>query len=64
MLGGKAPKKGKKKNEEEEYEDESYGEAFEESAEEAFQALQDDDSEAFASALKDAIHLCLEDAEE
>jgi len=72
MLGGKAPKKSKKskkKNEEKDYHDdesygEDYGEAFEESAEEAFQALKDDDSETFVSALKDAIHLCIEDDEE
>jgi len=69
MLGGKKPKKGKK-SKEEEYDDEEheegsdYGEAFSEAASEAYAAVQNEDEEGFASALKDAIHLCLEDTEE
>ncbi len=71
MLGGK-PSKGKGRNREEEYQDEEegyeegtdYDEAFVEASAEAFEAVKADDSEGFASALKDAIHLCIDDLEE
>ena len=68
MLGGKKSKKGKKSEEdyeEEEHEEGSdYGEAFSEAASEAYEAVQNEDEEGFASALKDAIHLCIDDMEE
>ena len=71
MLGGKPPKKKKSRlspreemEEPEEVEEESdYGEAFEESAEEVLSAINSGDTEAFASALKDAIVTCVEDQE-
>ncbi len=69
MLGSKKPKKGKK-NKEEEYDEEEheegsdYDEAFSEAASEAYEAVQNEDEEGFASALKDAIHLCIDDMEE
>tara|TARA_R100001530_G_C4301583_1_gene150618 strand:- start:30 stop:266 length:237 start_codon:yes stop_codon:yes gene_type:complete len=68
MLGGKKSKKGKKSEEdyeEEEHEEGSdYDEAFSEAASEAYEAVQNEDEEGFASALKDAIHLCIDDMEE
>ena len=64
MLGGKAPK-GKARDEEEEYEEEEeggeYGEGFAESASAAMGAIEAGDTDAFASALKDAIVTCLEE---
>jgi len=67
MLGGKPPK-GKEDpdyDESDESDDESdYGEAFEEAAEATLQAILAEDSEGFASSLKDAIELCLESREE
>ena len=66
MLGGKGPKG--KAGPEEEYDDEEhmeedggYGEAFEESARAVMGAIDAGDTEAFTSALKDAIVTCLEE---
>jgi len=64
MLGGKSPK-GKEEQDYDESDDGSdYGEAFEEAADATLQAILAEDSEGFASSLKDAIHLCLEESEE
>lgn len=69
MLGGKQPKKkrgrsfSREEPEEVEEDDSDYGDAFQESAEEVLDAINSGDTDAFASALKDAIVTCVEDQE-